>query len=121
MEADRVTEEQQDKISGSRINESGVGEKSQLGRSAIRVFVVKECDWWAAESLEAAKADYLEFMDVPEEDAFDDPRELTADEMERFQFVDEDGTRRSFRAQLDVLVAERAPDGFPCPFASREY
>lgn len=86
----------------------------------MKVFAMNDCEWWAAESLEEAKADYIKETGVPEEDGpFDDPHELGAEAMNRLRFSDDDGSVRSFEAQLKKMVAEGSK--FPCLFATTEY
>lgn len=86
----------------------------------MRVFRMNDCDWWMARTLEDAKASYQETLGpVHEEEAFNDPRELTDAELDRLMFCDVDEhdrpmkkTRRTFREELQrridagVTVAE---------------
>lgn len=87
----------------------------------IKVFKMNHCDWMAAESLKQAKVAYLQDFsgDLPGDEALDNPRVLTHAEMLRLQFHDEDGTERSFGAQLDLMIARG--ESFPNFFASTEY
>ena len=93
----------------------------------MRVFRLNECDWWMARSLIEAKADYLAtFGPMPEDEAFDDPRELSDADLDRLQFVDTDvdenpikGSRRSFREELQQRIEAGA--NWPQHFASTEY
>ncbi len=84
----------------------------------VKIFRMDDCMWYAAESLEAAVAGYEADHDCLPPD--DDANEVSDADMDRLQFVDEDGvTRRSFREELTRRVA--AGDVFPQIFASTEY
>lgn len=96
----------------------------------IRVFRINASEWWMARTLTEAKQDYLATVGpMPEEDAFDDARELTDAELDSLQFTDDDGIdldggtqkagKRSFREELQARIASAAK--CPQPFASTEY
>jgi hypothetical protein len=87
----------------------------------MKVFAMNDCEWWAAETLEEAKADYLKETGMKEADEpFDDPHELDAEAMDRLRFFDEDEkAKRSFREQLERMVSSGAE--FPCLFATTEF
>ena len=86
----------------------------------MKVFAMNDCDWWAAETLEAAKAAYLKETGLEEaDDPFDDPHELTPEEMDRLRFHSKDWAVRSFQEQLDWMIA--SGQDFPAFFASTEY
>lgn len=98
--------------------------------TVIKVFAMNDCDWYAARSLDEAKASYARTVhsdnyDVAEDKdgIFDDPYELTAEQMDRLRFwgdADEPSkTPITFREQLSKMVADG--DSFPCFFASTEY
>lgn len=93
----------------------------------LRVFRMNDCEWWLATTLEQAKADYMKTVGpMPEEDAFDEPHELSDDELLKLHFVDmDDGeraigkSRRTFREELSL---QRAADPVtPRLFACTEY
>lgn len=86
----------------------------------IKVFRMNDCDWMAAASLDEAVKSYRTFTGHECEDAgcCDNPREVTDAEMGKLLFSDEDGTRRTFREQLDREVS--AGSKFPAFFASTE-
>lgn len=88
-----------------------------------RVFQMNDCDWMAGESLEACKAEYLKNYwggsTGREDEAFEDPSEIPAEAMDRMKFCDDDGSKRTFREELDRLVALGLE--FPRFFASTEY
>jgi hypothetical protein len=83
----------------------------------MKIFVLNDCDWWVAETLEQAKESYkLETG----EDSDDDARELTEEEMDHHIITSEDGVKRTFREELRL----RTEDGTlfpPTLFASTEY
>lgn len=100
--------------------------------SEIKIFKLNDCDWWAGEDLDSVKSAYLREMDITDlqgiESAFDDPRELFDEEMDRLKFVDGDdpinadgtpGGTLTFRAALSRCI-ERG-DTFPQLFASTEF
>lgn len=82
----------------------------------IEVYDIGEDDFWAGKSLveiiHSARVQCgahlypLTIKAVP----------ITEDEMNRFTFRDDDGTTRTFREQLDKMIAEG--ETFPCCFAS---
>lgn len=90
-----------------------------------RVFRMDDCDWWVAHTLEEAKASYQHQTGVDDE-AIEDARELTEQELDKFHFVDVDErerpikkSRRTFRVEL----AQRVAAGLSKPelFACTEY
>jgi hypothetical protein len=89
----------------------------------IKVWKVNDCDWMAAATAEEATAGHKELgMDCDDDPA--EPSALTEEDMQRLVFQDEDNTtgevtRRSFREQLDKMIAEG--EKFPCFFASTEF
>lgn len=87
----------------------------------MRVFKLNECDWYMAETLEQAIASYMLETGLPRDEAADEPRELTAEEMQRLVFVDDDNhvneVRRSFAEELGRRLAT---DPRPQLFASTE-
>jgi hypothetical protein len=88
--------------------------------ATVKVFAMNDCEWWAAETLEQAKADYLKETGTEEADEpFDDPHELDEEAMDHLRFTDEDGTSRSFREQLEKMVSDGCE--FPSFFATTEY
>jgi hypothetical protein len=106
--------------------------------SQVKIFQLNDWDWWAGYDLESVKAAYLKELGFTDpwdiENAFDDPHELSDEELDRLKFVDgddpinEDGTpggTRTFREQLNRIIAERDASldaaYFPCFFASTEY
>ena len=89
----------------------------------MKIFSMNDCDWMAAETLEEAKAAYLaecwSGTGELDEDAFDDPDEISAAQYDGLLFSDEDGTKRTFREQLQRMM-ESGREKFPTFFASTE-
>lgn len=90
----------------------------------IKVFAMNDCDWMAGESLESVKAAYMaeHAYGLPEDEAMDDPHELTEAEMDRLRFHDDEAKPedyQTFRQRLNFMV--NRGDDFPCFFASTEY
>ena len=87
----------------------------------MKVFSMNEYDWMAGESLESCITKYLSYYAGGEESdvALDEPHEVLADKMGRMKFHDEDGSVRTFREELDRLIAEGGR--FPRFFASTEF
>lgn len=87
-----------------------------------KVFQINDCDWWAGYDLESTKAAYVKETGVPPEDAFDNPRELTDEEMDALLCVDDDRPNKeplTFRQELDRMIKEGFK--FPWFFASTEF
>ena len=97
---------------------------------SIKVFRMNDFDWWAADSLDSAKAGYMaEGYGQDEETAFDNPYELSPEQMQTHTMKefdedwdyerDPDGDDPTFQDCLDLMI--RKGDSFPCVFASTEY
>ena len=85
----------------------------------MKVFRMNDCDWMAGNTLKECKAEYLRFYTSElEDEAFDNPREMTQAQMEKYRFNGEPD-ERSFREELSRLVESGAE--FPRFFASTEY
>lgn len=93
----------------------------------VKIFKLNDCDWYAAEDMESAIQQIMFDTGNNREDCVDSSaHELTDDEMDRLQFMDdreideyaEEGLR-SFREQLEFMI-ERG-DSFPCLFATTEF
>ena len=80
-----------------------------------RVYRLNDCDWWVARTLEEAKADYLDTVGpMSDDEAFDDPHELSDEDMDRLKITDVDdpkATKPTFREYLKQM-APRAPGMF---------
>lgn len=99
-----------------------------------RVFKMDDCDWWMARTLQEARETYQRETGVDDE-AIEDSRELTDEEMDKLHFVDTDegeqpvpGSRRTFREELrqrvelmQKLKAEYGIEPEPELFACTEY
>lgn len=86
----------------------------------IRVYRMNDYDWVAARSLEEAKAEYLGTVTVDGPGAFDNPKQLTDEEMLTTMFTDDDGFGMlTFAERLSILVSSNTK--FPCMFASTEW
>ncbi|MCU1285917.1 MAG: phiPLPE 70 [Acidobacteriales bacterium] len=91
--------------------------------ATIKVFEVNDTEWWAGTDLESIKTAYKEITGIDpddEDEGFQDPHALTDEEMETLQFSDDDGSKRSFREQLELMVAAER-EKFPTMFATTEY
>lgn len=90
----------------------------------LRVFRLNDCDWWIARTLEEAKVSYqADCGPMADEEAFDEPRELTDEELDRLKFHDRDDadriirkTIRTFREELrqQIHVDPVTPRQFAC-------
>jgi hypothetical protein len=92
---------------------------------AVKVFKMNDCDWYAGRNLEEVKAFVLAETGMPEDEAFDNPGELSDEAMRELRFRHTDGndlrakTTVSFAERLAEMVAEGQE--FPAFFASTEY
>jgi hypothetical protein len=84
----------------------------------LKVFRMNDYEWWMATTLDEAKRLCMEYCELPEDEACDDPCELTEAEMQRLKYSDDDGrTVRTFAEQLARKIAGGAGPG---PFAFSE-
>lgn len=85
-----------------------------------RVYKLNDCDWWVARTLEEAKASFQATCGpMDDEEAFDEPYELTDADMDRLKIVDHDDPKTpamTFRQYLDAMAPTK-----PDMFASTEY
>lgn len=86
--------------------------------SAIRVFQMDDCDWFAGGSLESCIAAACEYNGGDPSD-YSDAHELDDEAMDRLIYTDDDGARRTFREQLSAMISSGAQ--FPTLFATTEY
>lgn len=80
--------------------------------------------WIAAKNLRDAVREAESTCDFNRREAIEDAVKLGDADLDRYQFIDdpynpEQSTKRSFRAQLEKMIAEG--ERFPCPFACRDY
>lgn len=89
----------------------------------MRIFQVNDCDWWMAESAEQARNSAIEAYGGDDDDCvlpLEEIEEVSATEMERLKFHDEDEEEtRTFKEQLAKRIREGAAK--PEIFASTEY
>jgi len=86
----------------------------------IKVFRLNDYEYWAGENLETVKAEYLRQTGVPENEAFDDPEEITPDEMATRPLMDDgDSTIKTFADGLAGMLRDGTK--VPCYFAGTEY
>jgi hypothetical protein len=84
-----------------------------------KIFRLNDTDWYAGEDLESVKSAYLKDTGLEQDEAFDDPHELSDEEMERLKFTRDDQEKVSFRVELTSMIASGCT--FPRMFASTEY
>ena len=86
----------------------------------IKVFQLNEYEWWAGESLESVLEHYKNNVtDDPDEiEELEDAYELSDGALDKLIFNDEDGSKRTFREELDNCIKEKQE--FPCFFATTE-
>ena len=90
-------------------------------KKQIKVFQLNDCDWWAGYDLESVKKAYVKETGMSLEEAFDDPRELTDEEMDTLKHWGDEGDNKepiTFRQELDRMIESGFE--FPWFFASTE-
>jgi hypothetical protein len=90
-----------------------------MSTPTIKVFALDDVEWWAGESLEACLAVARAQAGGECYREEDEQSEVGPEAMQRLQFIDEDGTKRSFAEQLQREIV--AGTAFPCMFAATEY
>lgn len=85
----------------------------------MKVFRMNDCDWWMDTDLEAAKKNYLGFLET-EPEAVEDAREMTNEEMDNHTYYVEDNygmlyPKYTFREHMNSI------DQKSQFFASTEY
>lgn len=87
----------------------------------MKVFMLNEYEWWAAETLEEAISACIEQEGISRNEAYDESyaRELSDEAMESTKFYDDDGNVFTFKERLEAMI--EAGCSFPCPFASTEF
>jgi hypothetical protein len=94
--------------------------------SGWRIFKLNDCDWWIARSIDEAKASFQkECGPMPDDEAFDEPCELTDADMDTLKIAESDENERrtgKFLTFREYLI-ERIGDGLDSPemFASTEW
>lgn len=88
--------------------------------SEWRIFKLNDCDWYVGKSLEDAKAAWqADCGPMPDDEAFDEPYELSDEDMDTLKIADADdpkAPRLTFRKYLEQNPPIRAE-----MFASTEY
>lgn len=84
----------------------------------MKVFKINDYDWWMAPTLEAAIEAAVQETGIPADELVEDPYELTPEAMQRLTFTDDDGSKRTFRQELERRLGE---DPRVQCFASTEY
>jgi hypothetical protein len=82
----------------------------------IHVYSIGDTEWWAGIAPEYVAIAYADAYGIFA-NSLSEVKELTVDEMETLQYVDED-VKTTFRARLDYLI-DTGVD-LPCFFASSE-
>lgn len=87
----------------------------------VRVYMVDDVTWYAAESEEDALRKAMEDTGLGRGDFEEDIGYMSDAQMEAFNFVDEErpDVKMNFRQRLEEMVAEGYK--FPCFFATSEY
>jgi hypothetical protein len=84
----------------------------------MKIFAMNDTDWIAGNSLEDC-TDYYKNLYVGDEQEVVDARELTEDDLDSLTYFDSDeDVSRSFREELERLIANQA--SFPRFFATTE-
>lgn len=93
-----------------------------MSDDALKIFRVNDCEWYLAKNLQQAVELAMSDSELPEDEACDNPREVTEEEMNRLKFIDDtyrqDSTSRTFAEELARQIANGAVPG---PFATTEY
>ena len=93
-------------------------EKIQKSMETIKIFMVDEYDWYAAETEEDAIKKAMEELEL-EKDDFDRNTEVSEEKMNNLIFLEEDEPRKTFRKKLNEMIV--AGEKFPCFFATSEH
>lgn len=87
----------------------------------MKVFMINDYEWWAAETLEEAITACMEQEQLSREEAYDENSkgELSEEEMKHLRFTYDDESACSFHERLQEMIENNYP--FPCLFASTEF
>ena len=88
----------------------------------IKIYYMNDYDWVAASSLKEAVKWYAESYELSEDEACEDPHELTEHALKGLKFYEDWAERNhpiTFYDRLNNIVSEGRD--FPCLFASTEY
>lgn len=104
------------------------GRQRRIARKAaradlrVKIYSFGDCDYYAARSARDVQLEATSLMGIRyTQDLLaegEQPRELSDHSLDTLIFRDEDGSRRTFREHLRVLISRGEP--FPCFFASTE-
>lgn len=89
---------------------------------AIKIFEMSDMEWVAAPSKFSALRWYMKQTGLRKldlEDDMDHPAEVSESELDRLQFFEDHGSKKSFRVKLAELQKEGVK--FPCIFAMVDY
>ena len=103
-----------------------MGEPGETSMSQqIRVFRINDYDWYAGRDLDEVKAFVLEQSGMREDEAFDNPCELSDEAMSKLRFrpTDESDLPADSTITFAERLGEMIKDGceFPAFFASTEW
>lgn len=84
----------------------------------MKVFRINDYEWYMAPTLQEAIQKSISDTRLPEDEATDDPREITEEALNDLIFVDNDGNKRTFAEELQRRVALGRQTEI---FASSEY
>ena len=88
--------------------------------TTIRVYRMDDMEWWAGESLADCVAEgRRQCGDECYPDDPDEQHELSDEEMQLLTFMDEDGSKRTFAAELARRI--EAGETFPQQFAAEDW
>jgi hypothetical protein len=74
---------------------------SPNGGKPMKVFSLNDCDWWLAPDLDSAIAAAMRESGLDRDEAVNNPQELSASDLGRLVFRDNDGSKRTFAEQLE--------------------
>jgi len=98
-----------------------------MKKNKLKVFALNDYEWWVGYDLESVKKAYLKETQISEDEAFENPRELTKKEMTSkfIRIVEEEelnyakAGKYTFAEFLELM--SKNENKFPCMFACTEY
>lgn len=90
-----------------------------MSNQNLRVFQMDDCDWWVGESADSCIEDRHETYGPDEEFDREEVHELSDQQMQALVCTDEDGSKHTFKEQLDIEIASGGD--FPRLFATTEF
>lgn len=88
---------------------------------AMKVFRMNDYEWWAGKDLESVKAACKKETGLTDDEAFDSPRVLTAEEMRTHEFYPDCDVSRAIQFKTALRKMVRDGKSFPRFFATTEY